>query len=286
VTWYPESLLRPWFPHDARTTTGRLRSAGSDRHPFPDVTATMRPSDFLTTFGLGSGSPRHRPTQTAGSGQDLPGYRAVLFVRATVTHPARSNTPLAPYRWCRYCLQVVKNPGHLERDVFGAAAPRLTRSRAYASPTRLPAPAQGSLPTCRAQLWSGRFRTRWTTNQVSVRCHPPPSPRTGLAWSHFTNVPRDTVPAPMSAMVAGGDSSSTRASWFTMRRSAQRCFEYPLPIRSYSGFMSSLCRGERDCCTTLLLRHTPGDLWVPGSFVQVPSQSEGWCLSGDSRRSS
>ena len=37
-------------------------------------------------------------------------------------------------------------------DVYGAAFPRPTSSRAYASPPRLPAPSQGSLPICGTAL--------------------------------------------------------------------------------------------------------------------------------------
>jgi len=88
----------------------------------------MQPSDFLTTFGLSSGSPCFRPTSAADasswpgfasirfrvpvgdlvtgspasrtdssrSEQDLPGYWAVLFARAAVNHPARCAMPSPP----------------------------------------------------------------------------------------------------------------------------------------------------------------------------------------------
>ena len=44
------------------TDTGRLRSAGSGSPPFPAFSATMQPSESPASFGLGSGSPRRRPT--------------------------------------------------------------------------------------------------------------------------------------------------------------------------------------------------------------------------------
>ena len=66
-TWLPKSLLPSCFPFEVRTNTGRLCSAASGRHPFPDVTAHIRPSDFLTIFGLDSGSPCLRPTLWTGA---------------------------------------------------------------------------------------------------------------------------------------------------------------------------------------------------------------------------
>jgi hypothetical protein len=94
-------------------------------HKFPGVQARMQPSDFPAPFGHGSGSPRRWPTPmqklvlnrprvplrtrsasetdhrlSAGPGllsrrgRDLPGYWAVLFVRAMVEHPAGSDPPL------------------------------------------------------------------------------------------------------------------------------------------------------------------------------------------------
>jgi hypothetical protein len=59
---------------------------------------------------------------------------------------------------------------------FVAAFPRLTRLHTYASPMPLPTPAQGLLPTRRAQLWSGGFRTRWTTHPNFQKSSPPSFP--------------------------------------------------------------------------------------------------------------
>ena len=93
---------------------GRVRVANK----FPDVNARMQPSDFLASLSHDFGSPRRRPTSmqelvlnrprvllqtrhasetVTGSpqyrirsrrGKDLPGYWAVLFLRAVAQHPA------------------------------------------------------------------------------------------------------------------------------------------------------------------------------------------------------
>ena len=93
---------------------GRVRVANK----FPDVKARMQPSDSLASLSRGFGSPRQRPTSMqelvlnrlrmllptrsasetdhrlserpvcSRKGEDLPGYWAVLFVRAVMQHPA------------------------------------------------------------------------------------------------------------------------------------------------------------------------------------------------------
>ncbi len=64
---------------------GRVRVASK----FPDVNARMQPSDFLASISRDFGSPCRRPTSMQSRrGEDLPGYWAVLFVRAVVQHPA------------------------------------------------------------------------------------------------------------------------------------------------------------------------------------------------------
>ena len=117
--------------------------------PFPTVIALIRPSDSLTLFGLGSGSPCLRPTsyeclvllrlpsalvnsvpsETSGAAlrkppftrkhQGLPGYWAVLFVRAIVDHLAGRAVPFVPSCWRRpYCLQVLRYLGLMPEFPF------------------------------------------------------------------------------------------------------------------------------------------------------------------------
>ena len=82
--------------------------------------------------------------------------------------PRRVRPPLAHSRCSRCCLQDFQSPGHPEKYLLSRLhSPRPTRSRAYASPSPLPSPAQGSLPAGRAHPWPGGFRTRWMTNKGS-----------------------------------------------------------------------------------------------------------------------
>jgi hypothetical protein len=122
----------------------RLCSGGSGATPFPTFPAHMRPSDSLTPFGLGSGSPRRWPTswpvssswpdscvhpQNAGPSeigarlpvgrhftrrrQGLPGYWVVLFIRAGDKHPARTlrDQPAASLRHRLRPTQRLGHPG-------------------------------------------------------------------------------------------------------------------------------------------------------------------------------
>jgi hypothetical protein len=70
---------------------------------------------------------------------------------------------------------------------FGAAFPRPTCSPAYASIESLLARLQGWLPACRARLWPGGIRTRWTTDRISWNHRMIPSFRTSIAWSQPPN---------------------------------------------------------------------------------------------------
>ena len=81
-------------------------------------------------------------------------------------HVPWSNTPPdAPHprpflRTVRCCLPGCRTLGLRNVDIFGAVFPRPTSSRTYASPPRLPASSQGSLPTCGTALWLDGLRTR------------------------------------------------------------------------------------------------------------------------------
>ena len=199
---FPQLRLTP-----ARATFAR---PGPHATAFPDVNALMQPSDSLVPVGRRSG----RPSQTAYPGAEglfftaapvppptgttpetllprLPNCRLCLAERQgsprCLGHPLRAcrgrpprrvRPPLAHSRCSRCCLQDIQSPGHPEKYLLSRLhAPRPTRSRAYASPSPLPSPAQGSLPAGRAHPWPGGFRTRWMTKRGFMgSSHPPKSP--------------------------------------------------------------------------------------------------------------
>jgi len=126
---------------------------------------------------VGDGYPglRYPGSFSRGEGRALPGSWAVLFVRAEVKHPARALTssPFLAGSIPPSTNRKAWAPGDCD---FGADYLRPTRLRTYASPAGLRPSAQGSLPTCRARLWSDGFRTRWTTNWISRSHRLPPVP--------------------------------------------------------------------------------------------------------------
>ena len=68
------------------------------------------------------------------------------------------------------CGKVSSAKGTRNVSPCEAAIPQPARWRTYASPEpMLPRTAQGLLPACRAQLWPGGIRTRWTTYRISER---------------------------------------------------------------------------------------------------------------------
>ena len=109
-------------------------------------------------------------------------------VRAPVKHPAGRTvaSPPCSRRWpC--CLRWLKGPS---APGISALSRPLSRSPHVCVPTHhqpvLPRTAQGSLPACRAQLWPGGFRTRWTTYRISERNTSLSFRRTSIAWSHLS----------------------------------------------------------------------------------------------------
>ena len=153
----------------------------------------MQPSDFLAPFGRSFGSPRQRPTsmrklllrrprvlpRTRGASET--GHRLSarpdLFEEkqgppGLLGRPLRArhgqNTPPV-----RHLLAPTPHFEEINGDgvvaftenrtlgirnviVFEAVPPWLTRSRAYASPTPLPTPSQGSLPAWTGSPLAGR----------------------------------------------------------------------------------------------------------------------------------
>src|SRR5262249_37847575 len=93
-----------------------------------------------------TGSPHNRSVSRRGEG--LPGYGAVLFVRAMVEHPAGYHPLLAQTLSPGMVVAFRENRtlGIREGIGFGAAFPWPTCSHAYASPALFPRPAQGLLP--------------------------------------------------------------------------------------------------------------------------------------------
>ena len=169
----------------------------------PSAAAPVIPRQRPTSVRRSCSSPPHRcprqPVQRrrhfypgspqAGSlprtNEGIPGAWAILFVRAVLNDPAGCVPPLA-HLAVRSLLPsgdlIPWAPGNI--FLSWLHGPRPTRSRAYASPSPLPSPAQGSLPAGRAHPSPGGFRTRWMTNKVSWGHRILHSPLTSLAWSH------------------------------------------------------------------------------------------------------
>ena len=153
----------------------------------------MQPSDFPASFGRSFGSPCWRPTsmqelvlsRTAHApadarrvGDGSPALRNTGFSRgeartSQVPGPSSScapwsntppdTTPPCPYSSSRrnhgevvVAFRENRTLGIRDDIAFEAAVPRLTRSRAYASPISLPGPAPGSLPARAGSPLAGR----------------------------------------------------------------------------------------------------------------------------------
>src|SRR5215510_4546698 len=177
----------PWFPPEVHINTGRLGSAGSSCLAVPRRYRPYAALRLPAPFGHGSGSPcqwppsmrtlvlcllgrRHvrpqravRRRRVTGSphnrsvsrrGEGLPGYGAVLFVRAMVEHPAGYG-PLLAHNTEKPLLPSGKSGPWASGKVIGFGAAWPTRSPAYASPRPLLTPAQG-LATGSGGLTLGR----------------------------------------------------------------------------------------------------------------------------------
>ena len=110
----------------------------------------------------------------------LPGYRAVLFGRAAVDHPA-GPPPARPIASGGADFRV-SEPLSIQNDYFEAAFLRPTRSPGCASTAPSRARLQTWLPACWLRFgWVGIAPTGRLI-RVSV-CHPQTSSPTGIAWS-------------------------------------------------------------------------------------------------------
>jgi len=190
-----------------RTDADRLCSTGSPRRgspvstlicspptshhpsasaPFPVAFGLPRPH-LLFLSGLRVQMKHSTPSEAGHRPSASPDFHRGGGGISRVTGPSSScapwsNTPPDALRPRPFAVPALLPSGGLlpwasENCHFVAASPRLTRSRAYASPTPLPTSAQGSLPTCRARLWSDGFRTRWTTHPDFQKISPPFFPR-------------------------------------------------------------------------------------------------------------
>ncbi len=156
----------------------------------------MQLSDSLFHFGRGYGLPSPAAAGTSSwSAARVPAYARRVgdqvnrFLRLPVFdkdeggsprllghplpacrgHRSRRVSPiLAQWRIRHCCFRAAKYLEHPGFRRFRDWIPRPTRSCAYASPTSLPVPPQGSLPTGRAHPSSGGDCTRWMTSRSFV----------------------------------------------------------------------------------------------------------------------
>src|ERR1700757_2363115 len=211
VTCAPMSAHWAWVPPEDHTNTGRLGSAGSRSDPVPRrqrLSAALRlPAPISHGSGppcqwppsmralvlclLGrrhvrpqravrrrrvTGSPHNRSVSRRGEG--LPGYGAVLFVRAMVEHPAGYHPLLAQKLSPGMVVAFRENRtlGIREGIGFGAAFPWPTCSHAYASPAVFPRPAQGLLPARAGSPLAGRDSHPLDDEQSFMEVSHPPIP--------------------------------------------------------------------------------------------------------------
>ena len=178
--------------------------------PFPDVVAPMQPSDSLPPSAtalvplacglprcgrffcaseadntcarervvrrrLVTGSPQNRDEARRGEG--LPGYGAILFVRAMVEHPAGYVPRLAHLTERLLWPSGNSAPWASGKMIgFGAATPWPTRSHAYASPRPFLTPSQGLLPARAGSPFAGRVSHPLDDTQSFMESLPPPIP--------------------------------------------------------------------------------------------------------------
>ena len=144
------------------------------------VLCLMRPTSRAPAHVpcVGDGSPALRSTgMSARRGEGLPGYRAILFVRAVVEHPAGYGPLLAQHAGSHYCLRCHPALSASGKTLgFGAAVPRPARSRAYASPMAFLPPSQGWLPARAGSPLAGRVSHPLDDRQNFMKASHPPIP--------------------------------------------------------------------------------------------------------------
>jgi hypothetical protein len=170
-------------PRRRPTSWGRRLFCQSARRP------VRAPADAPASEIWIAGSPYGRPLPRRG--KDLPSYWAVLFVRAVVQHPAgrTASSPLPLFEEIHGDGAIAftgnRTLGIRNVIVFEATYPRLTRSRAYASPTSLPRPSQGSLPARAGSPLAGWVSHPLDDKRSFMKSSHLHSPSTSRAWSHY-----------------------------------------------------------------------------------------------------
>src|SRR5215831_14311466 len=140
-----------------------------------------------------TGSPQDRNVSRRGEG--LPGYGAVLFIRAMAEHPAGYTPLLAPQTFPQgdvVAFESNRTLGIREDERFRGRMPhgphvRLPTHRRPCLHDR----RQAGYRLGRAHPWPGRMRTCWTTNKVSWRHRLLQFPLTHRAWSHYFTYPHN-----------------------------------------------------------------------------------------------
>ncbi len=122
----------------------------------------------------------------------LPGYEAILFVRAVVQHPAGPDpsSPLLLFEKIHGEIVIAFTQNRtlgIRNDIaFEATYPRPTRSRAYASPISLPRPSPGSLPARAGSPLAGQVsHLRDNKRNFMESSQFLQSQSTSSAWSHL-----------------------------------------------------------------------------------------------------
>ncbi len=134
----------------------------------------------------------------------LPGYEAILFVRAVVQHPAGPDpsSPLLLFEKIHGEIVIAFTQNRtlgIRNDIaFEATYPRPTRSRAYASPISLPRPSPGSLPARAGSPLAGQVsHLRDDKRNFMESSQFLQSQSTSSAWSHLyvlCSEPRNDAP--------------------------------------------------------------------------------------------
>jgi hypothetical protein len=155
------SASTPVVPCLRPTSAGCCFLAGAARAPLD-----ARPQEIADRLPLG----RIAAEETSGS----PRLLGRPCVRAVVEHLAGRVVASPTVGGGAAAFGSSDTLGDPGMTLSLAAFPRPTRLRAYASPVSLPAPAQGSLPACWAQLWPDGTLTRWTTSRDFKAASPPP----------------------------------------------------------------------------------------------------------------
>ncbi len=125
---------------------------------------------------VGDHAPALRKTgRSSRKGEGLPGYEAILFVRAMVEHPAGYGPLLAQIT--QRSLWPSSNPARSASGKdrgFGAAFPWPTRSHAYASPSPFLKPSQGWLAARAGSPLAGRVSHSLDDKQSFMETLQPP----------------------------------------------------------------------------------------------------------------